>query len=331
MSDTASPDRSRVRIVLCDRRTHIINSIKTALNREGFERVDLARTLPELRSQVMSGLPDLIVADVDVAEEGGGDTLELIRRMRNGEEGPNPFIVVVVTSWRHEATVVKRAVNAGVDDVLLSPISPGQLLGRIEIMIKDRKPFIVTSDYIGPERRKDPKRKSEIPNFVPPNTLKMKIERKSVLPEEVSALVEETLTEVNVERLRRIGIQISFLVGLIDPALINGRMDDEIKGYIHRLKQTTIEAIRRLYGTEFEAVAVLCDSMLKVATRMDRAPEAISHEDKQLIVPLSLAITEAFNPGRDREALIGEIATAIGGYLEREAAKRAIANAAATT
>ena len=327
MSDTATPYRSRVRIVLCDRRTHIINSIKTALNREGFERVELARTIGDLRSQMLTGLPDLIVADVDVREEDGTDTLDLIKRLRNGEEGPNPFIVVVVTSWRREATLVKRAVNAGVDDVLLAPISPGQLIGRIEIMIKDRKPFIVTSDYIGPERRKDPKRKSEIPSFIPPNTLKMKVEQKLVRLDEINALVEETLAEVNTERLRRIGIQISFLVGLIDPALAEERMDDDIKGYIYRLKQTTLEAIRRLSGTEFEAVAVLCDSMLKVATRMSREPEAISNEDKQLIVPLSLAITEAFNPGRDREALVGEIATAIGGYLEREAAKRAIENA----
>ena len=38
------------------------------------------------------------------------------------------------------------------DDLLLMPVAPAQVMTRIDNLMQGRKPFIVTHDYIGPDR-----------------------------------------------------------------------------------------------------------------------------------------------------------------------------------
>ena len=69
-------------------------------------------------------------------------------------------------------------VSSGADDLLLRPFSTALLGQRIEAHIDRRKGFVITTDYVGPDRRKDNSRASNVELFEPPNSLKMKAKDK---------------------------------------------------------------------------------------------------------------------------------------------------------
>ena len=69
---------------------------------------------------------------------------------------------------------IDRVANSGADLILLVPFAPQQLLDRITSLVHHRVPYIVTSDYIGPDRRYKSREKSEIPQIIVPNSLREK-------------------------------------------------------------------------------------------------------------------------------------------------------------
>ncbi len=68
-------------------------------------------------------------------------------------------------------------VNSGADDLLLRPFSTTLLGQRIEAHVERRKGFVITTEYVGPDRRKEPGG-GAIDLFDPPNSLKMKAKEK---------------------------------------------------------------------------------------------------------------------------------------------------------
>src|SRR3546814_1821103 len=60
--------------------------------------------------------------------------------------------------------------------LLVKPLSTRIILDRIETVALHRKPFVVTSDYIGPDRRKAvARRDSNVPLIEVPNPLREKM------------------------------------------------------------------------------------------------------------------------------------------------------------
>ena len=84
----------------------------------------------------------------------------------------NPFVVIIVTAWEKSTGLINKVVSSGADDLLLRPFSTAQLGVRIESHVDRRKNFVITTDYVGPDRRKDTNRASNAELFEPPNSLK---------------------------------------------------------------------------------------------------------------------------------------------------------------
>lgn len=160
-----------VRIVLADSRAFVRHSIKMALNDCGFRHVIDAADVAEL-TEVLGGNPppDLMICDADLR---GGDVNRFIATMRHHEIGSNPFLPVIAVTWTPTIDVVKAAVDAGTDFLLAAPVAPNQILARIWALIHRRKPFVITPDYVGPDRRTSP-RSGEVPLYQPPNALRAK-------------------------------------------------------------------------------------------------------------------------------------------------------------
>jgi DNA-binding response OmpR family regulator len=306
--------RDTVEFALCERRLHVMAPLKTALGQTGYSQFHNARDVDELRLMLAGRPIDLIVADIELPD---GDLLKLVKDIRHGRAGRNPFVVIMVTSWAMEADMVRSAIDAGVDDFLVNPISPQGLADRIRNIVEARKPFIVTSDYIGPERRRDPKRSSDIPYFNPPNTLREKELGNLDALANVEAEIERSAIEMREERLRRIGFQISFLVDLVTPKLVDPPFDDQTVRHLRGLETAAREAVEKLKGTKFEAIATLCKSMLGLAKRINADPANLATKDRELLSPLSIAILEAFYPGRDGGDLMNEIASAVSNFTKR--------------
>src|SRR6202012_822917 len=127
-------------------------------------------TLEAMVEIIQRQAPDLVLAET----QGAADELCLaIQQLRQGAAGYNPFIVIIVTAWEKSASLITKVVNSGADDLLLRPFSTALLGSRIEAHVARRKGFVITTEYVGPDRRKEPGR-GAIDLFDPPNSLKMK-------------------------------------------------------------------------------------------------------------------------------------------------------------
>ncbi len=137
----------------------------------GFRKIETVGTLRGFGEYLRTRPPDLALCEVH-----GSDTelCAMIQALRQGGESYNPFIVIIATAWEKNAELIARVVNSGADDLLLRPFSTALLGSRIETHIQRRKGFVVTTDYVGPDRRRDQARPSNAELFEPPNSLKMK-------------------------------------------------------------------------------------------------------------------------------------------------------------
>jgi DNA-binding response OmpR family regulator len=184
---------------------------RSALFSLGFRRVETVATVDSFCTHVRNQPPDLAICEAQGAED---ELCDVVQALRQGSLGDNPFIVIIVTAWEKSAPLVQRIVNSGADDLILRPYSTAQLGQRIEAHTERRKGFVITTEYVGPDRRKDPSRPSNVELFNPPNSLKMKA-RDRLNPEQVALRLDNELRDARdhllIEKLRRDSFQICVL------------------------------------------------------------------------------------------------------------------------
>lgn len=120
----------------------------------GFGRAVGADSVPEAWDQIHKVKPDVILLEW----LKGGDTLDLIRRVRMSEDTPNRAVSLFMLTNSGSGADVQIAREAGADAYLRKPISLMALQTRVKKVIANPQPFVVTATYVGPcrRRRQDP-------------------------------------------------------------------------------------------------------------------------------------------------------------------------------
>jgi two-component system chemotaxis response regulator CheY len=98
--------------------------------------------------------PGLVLADWETGSMSG---IELTRKIRTDSASPNrkvPIILMLAnnTSIEH----INDARNAGVTGLLLKPFSAAEMIKHLHYAVDDRRDFIETPVYTGPDRRTKP-------------------------------------------------------------------------------------------------------------------------------------------------------------------------------
>ena len=83
------------------------------------------------------------------------DGLEFVRRVRTGNESPNPYVPIIMLTAHTELNKIVEARNAGVHEVLAKPISAKALADRIITILRNPRPFVRRVEYFGPVQRRD--------------------------------------------------------------------------------------------------------------------------------------------------------------------------------
>src|SRR3546814_12935952 len=115
---------------------------------EGYRGIREFAQLGELQEAVGTSTPDLVVLDTHMP---GGDACAMVQAIRHNQLGSNPFVPIIFTTWEADADVVRRVVDSGADGLPIKPLSPAQLLTRVNRPVSHRKPFNVPRDTIGPD------------------------------------------------------------------------------------------------------------------------------------------------------------------------------------
>ncbi|MCG8511028.1 MAG: hypothetical protein MI741_17530, partial [Rhodospirillales bacterium] len=177
--------------------------------------------------------------------------------------------------------------------MVVKPFSTGQMIDRIRLLIETRKLYIVTSDYIGPDRRSRQDRGNSATPMAVPNTLKAKAMGQTDV-DAIQKAIDLTVAEINIQKLERYDDEIGFLVGRIVPHLVKDDIDDTISRYLDRLLYVTGDTARRLVGTKYAHVSELCEALLTVTNAVSSTRSNPDKRDIQLLEPLSKAIQVGF-------------------------------------
>ncbi|TCS61228.1 response regulator [Varunaivibrio sulfuroxidans] len=304
----------QVHLLLIDQDSVIRQTLRNILTDNGFRNIRLGADLFDLKSSFKTLEPDLLICDMDIGECG---LAPFIHKLRHHDIPANPFIPVIATSWSPTPSAVRQIINAGADDLLTKPLSASQILSRIKSLVLARKPFIVTHEYIGPERRKpDAAREATIPQFPVPNVLRAKaLAQGRIDPSSIQQAIDEAVATVNFLKLERDAFQVLYLVDRIVPALaMFGEADEATKMMIDRLIYLAEDMVRRINRTKYAHVAELCESLMSVTTNLRDSQGCPSLKDVNLLKPLAQSIHAGFAQ-KDVEA--AQIAHKISSTVKR--------------
>jgi len=101
----------------------------------------------------------------------------VIKSLRN-TEGTKQFSIIMLLIYDTSDIDEYNLFDCGSDDIIIMPVSIKLIYDRLDNLEKNRKPFVVTRDYIGPDRRKSKRDddKSEGPLVITaPNPISNKI------------------------------------------------------------------------------------------------------------------------------------------------------------
>lgn len=162
-----------VQMMLGEANVQVRRTVADTLRHHGYHSIRDTSQFEQIHEAVSEDQIDVLICDVDL---GGQDLCDLIYKVRHHQIGQNPFLVTLTLTANPTADTVHKIVNCGSDDLLLKPVSVGQIIERLKILTLKRKGFVVTTDYIGPDRRKNGARPGavEIPVVNVPNPLHYK-------------------------------------------------------------------------------------------------------------------------------------------------------------
>lgn len=111
--------------------------------------------------------PDIILTELVLDELDGPD---LIEKIRQDEYSPNPYVPIIVLTAFSEMKRIERARDSGVNEIMTKPFTARDLYGRMAYVIENPRKFVITDDFMGPDRRrrkntfyKGPRRREEDP------------------------------------------------------------------------------------------------------------------------------------------------------------------------
>ena len=203
-SDTASHaagyDLAEVEVVLFSPIQNTRRVILDAVHGAGFRRVNVVNSIEKLRRAVRDAGLDMLVLE---AKEHVDAVCEHIGDIRHGRIGSNPFLVINVITWKPSDDVIRTFIDAGADDIIVMPISIGAVASRVDNIIENRKKFVATPRYVGPDRRKPGRSNdSELTGFDVPNGVRYKATGDESAKVDM-AKIERANSIVREHRLRR--------------------------------------------------------------------------------------------------------------------------------
>jgi DNA-binding response OmpR family regulator len=273
---------------------------RAALYALGFRRTETVSTLDAFIDAIQKQPPDIALCEA----QGQADELcGAIQQMRQGGAGHNPFIVIIVTAWEKNTGLIKQVLSSGADDMLLRPFSTALLGQRIETHIERRKSFVITTDYVGPDRRKDVGRALNVELFEPPNSLRMKAKDRMSADEinrRLDAELKTAREKLAAEKLRRDAFQICVLWRLMQEGRPGATPPD-----LGKLESLTRSIGERARAGACEPAVQWCDQVLAAAEGLSLGVDR--NASMHLLGHAALSLHQVFHPDKSAADQLSEI------------------------
>lgn len=111
----------------------------------------LLKGAPQADGSVAGMRIDAVIVRWELAREDG---LDLVTRLRRDPESPAPFLPAAIVTGVVTRERIRRALDAGVNEVLALPLAPKTVESRLREMVERPRKFIRDGGYFGPDRRR---------------------------------------------------------------------------------------------------------------------------------------------------------------------------------
>jgi len=167
-AEPVNPDQalSKLRIAVVDDNAAMRGIVRTVLDSLGCETVHEAADANRALSLLQSEQIDIMILDWKMKPMDG---LTLVKRIRDDETSPNPFLPIIMLTAYGEPSKVREARDAGVTEFMVKPFSAEALYRRLAVIVNRPRPFVRTKVFFGPDRRRmeatfdGPERRDEAP------------------------------------------------------------------------------------------------------------------------------------------------------------------------
>lgn len=147
----ASYNFAGVTILVVDDNQYMLDLFKTILKAVGVGSVITARDGREGLAVLKETPVDIIFTDWQMEPMDG---IAFVHAVRDLENSTSPYVPIVMVSGFTEAARVREARDAGVNEFLAKPVSPGTVVERLNAIILKPRPFISAKTFFGPDRRR---------------------------------------------------------------------------------------------------------------------------------------------------------------------------------
>jgi CheY-like chemotaxis protein len=257
--------------------------------------------------------PDLVLCEAQGVE---ADLCRMIQDLRQGSTGYNPFVVIIVTAWENSGALVSSVINSGADDLILRPFSASTLGTRIISHVERRKSFVINTDYVGPDRNKDPDKRSNVQLFQPPNSLKLKVKEPMTSEEatqKLGVMLKSAREMLNAEKLRRDAFQVCILWRLVqDNPPGTQRHDVDLA----KLRDLTRSVLDRCAETDFQPAVEHCEAVLGAVEGLELKVDR--NASMHLLGHAALSLNQFFTPEKSSTDHLAEIDSTVAVIKARE-------------
>jgi hypothetical protein len=170
---------------------------------------------------------------------------------------------------------------------------------------------VVTSDYVGPDRRRLEREVSKIPLFDVPNSLHEKVAG-TWEPNQFEQTIKSTLGDLSAFRIDRQAEDIMILAGLIaDQSILRGAATMEAN--FNRLANMVVAMERGATSQGFYHISELCRACVGIVDEIKAAGGFDVKKDLELLKQLGRAIRTALYPENNGSHVARDIARTVSG------------------
>jgi len=140
-----------LRVLLVDDNEHMRTIVMAVLVGVGVRDLRETGNGLEALEALRSWGPDVAIVDFQMTPMDG---VEFTRIVRNAPDSANPYLPIVMMTGHSAKSRVVEARDAGVTEFVAKPLAARAVLDRLKAVIYRPRPFVRSSSYFGPDRRR---------------------------------------------------------------------------------------------------------------------------------------------------------------------------------
>ncbi len=144
-------DFSKTSVLVVEDMQPMLDLTKSILGIYGFDKVYATTSGKKGFDLFQSQKPDIVIADWALEDMDG---ISLTDKIRTDEYSHNPYVPIIIMTGFTSRPRVETARDAGITEFLVKPFTSKDLYARIVQVIEKPRPFVMSGDFFGPDRRR---------------------------------------------------------------------------------------------------------------------------------------------------------------------------------